>query len=275
MSDLTLEIPVSIRHCLLASGFIGLDKPAWLVIGISVVIGLVMVVIFRYTSDQKAIHVAKEQLKAHLLAVRLFQDQITAVLREYGRILRGTWRYLRLAFGPFLIVSVPLIFFMIQVDRYLGWTPMPQAQPFLVKVRTGGPETLNEVSLQLPSELAISAPAVHIPADNEVVWRVVAEKNGNYEIQVSAAGEKVTKQVIVSAGLDRISPVRLRDHFWERLFSSGEPALPTSSAIESIAVTYPPRNISFFGYEANWILAFFVVSLIAGFIFKSVLGIEI
>jgi hypothetical protein len=108
-----------------------------------------------------------------------------------------------------------------------------------------------------------------------VVWRVVAEKNGNYEIQVSAAGEKVTKQVIVSAGLDRISPVRLRDHFWERLFSSGEPALPASSAIESIAVTYPARNISFLGYEANWIFAFFVVSLIAGFIFKSVLGIEI
>src|SRR5580765_2564469 len=84
----------------LASGLFGLNNPTLLVIVISVVIGLLMVIVFRYTSDQKAIHVAKEQLKAHLLAVRLFQDQLSAVLREYGRILRGTARYIRLAFGP-------------------------------------------------------------------------------------------------------------------------------------------------------------------------------
>ena len=44
-------------------------------------IGLLMVIVFRYTSDQKAIGRAKDRLKAHLLAVRLFQDQLPVVMR--------------------------------------------------------------------------------------------------------------------------------------------------------------------------------------------------
>ena len=52
------------------------DGPLLLVLAVSIVIGLVMVIVFRYTSDQKAIGRAKDRLKANLLAVRLFQDQI-------------------------------------------------------------------------------------------------------------------------------------------------------------------------------------------------------
>jgi uncharacterized membrane protein (DUF106 family) len=47
------------------------DTPLLLVLAISVVIGFLMVIGFRYTSDQRAIGRAKDQLKAHLLAVRL------------------------------------------------------------------------------------------------------------------------------------------------------------------------------------------------------------
>ncbi len=139
--------------------------PLLLVLAISIVIGLLMVIVFRYTSDQKAIGRAKDKLKAHLLAVRLFQDQLPVVMRAYGRILHP--------------------------------------------------------------------------------------------------------------GLARISPLRLRRNFWERMFTSGEPALADNSPVQSIAINYPPRVIGFAWMEWNWIVLFFVVSLIAGFIFKSVLGIHV
>ena len=83
------------------------NLPIVLVIVVSAMIGLLMVVVFGYTSDQKAIHIVKDQLKAHLLAVRLFQDQIPVVLASYGRIVKGTGRYLKLAFKPLLYVIIP------------------------------------------------------------------------------------------------------------------------------------------------------------------------
>lgn len=249
--------------------------PLFMVLAISVVIGLLMVIVFRYTSDQKAIGRAKDRLKAHLLAVRLFQDQLPVVMRAYGKILRGTGSYLRLAFTPFLIAILPITFLIVQLDRYFGWMPLQPAQTFLVEARVEDPTALNEASLLLPSELSSSAPAVHIPKEKEVVWRVVADRTGQFEIQLAAAGQTVSKQVVIGPGLARISPVRLKDNFWERIFTSGEPALADNSPVQSITIDYPPREISFAWMQWNWIVLFFVVSLIAGFVFKSVLGIQV
>lgn len=252
-----------------------LDNPVWLVLAISVVVGLVMVIVFRYTSDQKAITRAKDRLKAHLLAVRLFQDQLPVVLRAYARILLGTGSYLRLAFTPLLIAIVPITFLVVQLDRYFGATPFQAGQTFLVEARVDNGDLLDQLQLQLPDGLTISAPAVHIPKEKTAVWRVVAQRDGQFEVNVQSGGDAASKRVIVESGLARLSPTRLRGNFWQRLLESAEPAIPDSSGIDSIEVNYPARNISFAWMEWNWIVLFFVASLIAGFIFKSVFGIQI
>jgi hypothetical protein len=256
-------------------GSLGVNLPALMVVGISVVVGFVMVVVFRYTSDQRAIRVAKDHLKAHLLALRLFQDQIPVVLRSYGRILLTTGQYLRLAFMPLLFVIVPLTFLIVQFDRYLGLTPIEAGRSFLITARMADAATLDEATLHLPDGLVTTAPAVHVPAENEIVWRVVSARGGNYVVSVQSGDQAFSKSVVVGSGMPRLSAVRLRGKFWERVFYSAEPALPRNNLIEAIAVQYPARDIAFAGLEWNWIWLFFVLSLAAGFVFKSILGIEI
>jgi len=116
---------------------------------------------------------------------------------------------------------------------------------------------------------------VHVAAENEIVWRLAGSKEGKYEVKIAAAGQTVTKAICIGNDLPRISTVRLRGHFWERLFSSAEPALPDNSPIDSITINYPDRNIEIAGYGMNWIWLFFILSMIAGFIFKELLGIQI
>jgi len=252
-----------------------LTSPLSIVIVVSLVVGLVMVVLFGYTSDQKAIGIAKDQLKAHLLAVRLYRDQIPVVMGSYGKILRGTGRYLKLAFKPLLYVIVPITLLMVQIDRYLGQTPIPSNAAFLLTVHTTASEALNDVTLDLPPEITMTAPPVHIPANNDIVWRLAGSKDGKYEVKIAAAGQGVSKTVCVGTDLPRISTVRLRGRFWERMFSSAEPALPENNPIESITINYPDRDIEVAGYGMNWIWMFFILSMVAGFIFKELLGIQI
>src|SRR5436309_8301193 len=118
-----MALPTSIHPCTAVAGILGVESPTVFVVLLSLVIGLLMVIVFRYTSDQKAIRVAKDHLKAHLLALRLFQDQIHVVLRSYGRIVMATGHYLRLAFKPLFFVIVPMTFLIVQLDRYLGSEP--------------------------------------------------------------------------------------------------------------------------------------------------------
>ena len=143
---------------------------------LSVVVGLLMIVLFGYTSDQKAIGIAKDQLKAHLLAVRLYRDQLHVVMGSYGKVLRGTGRYLKLAFKPLLYVIIPITLLIVQLDRYLGLTAIQTNTPFLVTARVNKPEALDSISIELPPEITANAPPVHVTADNEVVWRLVASQ---------------------------------------------------------------------------------------------------
>lgn len=264
-----------ISNAVFASSVFGYNLPAAIVLVVSIIVGYLMVILFGYTSDQKAIKDAKDKLKAHLLAVRLFQDQIGVVVHSYAGIIKGTGRYILLAFKPLLFVIIPLTLLMIQIDRYLGSTPLPTSQNFLVTVRADNPDQLNDLSLQLPSELQITAPPVHAVADHEKIWRLAAERAGSYDVTVRSSDQAYIKKIVVGSGLPRLSSIRLRGNFWERMLYSAEPALPSGSPLEKIEVKYPAREVSFAGIASNWIVAFFILSLVAGFIFKSALGIEI
>ncbi len=259
-----------------------LSSPLAIVVVLSLVVGLLMVVLFGYTSDQKAIGIAKDQLKAHLLAVRLYRDQIPVVMGSYGKILRGTGRYLKLAFKPLLYVVIPITLLMVQVDRYLGQTPIAANAPFLMTVHLSDQKVsslasfnLNSVSLDLPLEITMTAPPVHVPEENDIVWRLAGSKEGKYEVKINDGEQSAEKAVCIGSDLPRISTVRLRGHFWERMFTSAEPALPENSPIESISINYPDRNIEIAGFGMNWIWLFFILSMVAGFIFKELLGIQI
>jgi hypothetical protein len=241
----------------------------------ALVTGLVTVLVFGYASDQKAIHRAKDLLKAHLLALRLFQDQIPVVLRSYGLILLATGRYLRLALLPVLYTALPLTLLLAQMDRYFADLPLQPGQTFLLKAKVADAATLSDISLTLPAGIESSASAVHIPEEDTVVWRLMALRNGSYDVNIHTPLQTFTKQVVVAEGLARLSPARLRAPWWQRLFLSAEPALPGNAQVNSIEVQYPERTIPFAGYAWNWVWLLFALSLPAGFAFKSILGIEI
>lgn len=245
------------------------------VLAISVITGFVMILLFGYLSDQGAVRRAKDQLRAQLLAVRLFQDQPQVVLRAYGRILTGTGRYLRVAFKPLAIVILPLVLLLVQFDRYLGSLPFQPHQPILLKVQVDKPGALDDIALRLPDGLSQSAPAVHIAQDNEVDWRLVASAEGDYTVGVLAQGDPVTKQVVVSSDLRRLSDCRVRGHSWQRFLECSEAALPANSPVRLVAVNYPSRDIDLGPWEMNWLVVYFVVSLAAALLFKFVFGIEI
>ena len=246
-----------------------------ILLALSVITGLVMIVLFGYLSDQKAVRLAKDQLRAQLLAVRLFQDQPRVVLRAYGRILTGTGRYLKVSFKPLAIIIVPMLVLLVHFDHYLGSLPFQTHQPILLKVRLDNSDALDNISLRLPQGLSQSAPPVHIADAREVDWRLVASAEGDYTVNVLAGGQEVGKQVVVSNQLAHLSECRLQGSLWRRLLDCAEPALPAGAPVRLVAVNYPARDFDLGPWTTNWLVIYFVVSLAAAVLFKFILGIEI
>jgi len=250
-------------------------NPLYGLTAISVLTGLGAVLVFRYVSNQAALRRIKNRIQAHLLELRLFPDQLGAVSRAHGRILRWTAVYLAYNLKPLAVLLVPLVIVMVQLDLRYGRTPLAKDHSFLLTANLSQPLALDSVSLQLPKGLTLTAPPVNIPSLGEVDWRIRADKYGVFWPAVVVAGETFTKQVVVSKQITALPVERAQAGLVAWLSNPLEPALPSRSRLRSLEVNYAPRSLDLGFLATNWLVFFLVVSLVAGSTLKLALRIEI
>ena len=113
--------------------------PGWLSNTIvAAVLGLVMLVVFKYTSQQGAIRHVRNDIKAHLLAVKLFPDSLGVTFRAQGRILAGPWPCSLLAVVPMLVMIVPMSLLLGQLSLWYQLRPLRAGEEAVVTMQLPG-----------------------------------------------------------------------------------------------------------------------------------------
>src|SRR5437667_5135231 len=252
--------------------------PFWSLVGISALAGILMVWIFGKVSNQAAIEKTRARLSAELIALRLFKDDLRVFFGIQFQVLVWTLKYLRYSLVPMLILMVPTIIILIQLNLHYGARPLRVGEQTLVKVKLRNPTALARgasISLQAPENLKMETQGVRVEELKEVCWRIRGVSAGRFELIVDDGKMSVTKQVVVGGRLEGVSSVRTGEHWLTSLLYPGETPIPSQSAIESIEIRYPQLDVSVFGRQVNWLIAFLVLSLGFGYAFKGLLGVEI
>jgi uncharacterized membrane protein (DUF106 family) len=245
---------------------------------VSLVVAVLMLVVFKATSDQKALGAVKNQIHACLFEIRLYNDDLRAIMRAQGEILRHNATYLRLSLAPMVWMIVPLVLVIAQLEFHYAYGGLEPGQAALVKVELKqdvATDTRPEASLEAPEGLAVETPAVWIPSLRELDWRVRAKARGDYAVKVRIGDDTETKSVRVSPLVVRRSPLRVAPGFLDQLIYPAEPPLPAASPIRSIAVTYPGRDLDLLGWGLNWMVVFFVLSIVFAFALRNRFGVTI
>jgi hypothetical protein len=110
--------------------------PGWLsatIIG--VVTGLLMLVAFKYTSNQRAIKRVRGDIRANLLALKLFKDSFPVVPRSLRRVMVGAGRLILLAIVPLLIMTPPMLLLLGQMSLWYQDRPLMVLPPEQVTSR--------------------------------------------------------------------------------------------------------------------------------------------
>jgi len=245
---------------------------------VSVLTALLMLAVYRWTSNQEAIHTIKDRIKAHLLELRLYKDSLPVTLQAQGRILRYNLRYLGHSLRPMLVMIVPLVLILVQLDLWFGYRSLQPGESALLKVHVRDQVQASqlEATLEAPDGVKVDTPAVRIDGEDEVDWRISGAKPGVHELQVRLGSESITKSIAVQqSALSRISPSRSGGNVLDRLLAPGEPGLAGSTQVKGVDVTYPGARLNAFGWHVHWLVAYFVLSIVFGFALKGLFGVEI
>lgn len=251
-------------------------RPIWALLAVSLLAGALMLWIFGRVSDQEAVRRVRERIRGNLIGIRLFGDDVYLLFLLLGRVLRSTATYLRHSLVPMLVMLVPVLVILIQLDLRFSRRPLEPGVQALVKVGLRGtPAAAGEIDLEAPAGIVVETPALRVEALREVAWRIRAERPGGYRLQVRAGDERVEKQLVVGSGWGVVSAVRTGQGALQMLLHPGEPPIAGSSRIASIELTYPALKLRLWGFGLDWLVVFFVASVAAGFALRPLFGVEI
>lgn len=243
---------------------------------VSAITGVVLLFVFRCTSNQRGIRAAKDRILSHLLEVVLYRDELRVVLRAQARLAKDNLRYLGHALVPLCFMIVPVLVLLIQIDLRYGHRPLAEGESTIlaVKLRPGGPD-LDEVSVAAPSGVEIETQALRMPSANEVDWRLRALKPGDYPIRITVGGVEYEKRLVVGEQKGRVSPQRVGAGVWQKFTNPGEPPLPADGPLVSVSVTYSGADLSLFGWRMHWIWPWLVLSMAFGYALKGPLRVQV
>ena len=105
--------------------------PAIGLLVISVVTGIVMLLIFGKTSNQRAIRHAKGKLKAHISEIWLFRDDLPQMLIAFVRVMGNTGRYFLHSLRPLIFIMLPVVIIMVMLGVRYQHRPFRPGDPCL------------------------------------------------------------------------------------------------------------------------------------------------
>ncbi len=248
--------------------------PAWALIVISLVCGVILLWIFGKVSDQSAIRVIRDRIRGNLIGVRLFQNDISVVLALQGKITWDTLIYMRYSLIPMFILMIPVLLVMTQLNLRFAVRPLQPGEKTMLEVQMKEGEGIGEgATLEVPQGIILETPAVHSREEGRISWRLRADQPGEYVVKVNTPKGSLEKSVSVGEGWGPVPTLRGASLF-DQFFYPGEPSIPSDSPFASASLDYPALPMTFFGWPLNWIVGFFIFSLVSGFACKDLLGVE-
>jgi uncharacterized membrane protein (DUF106 family) len=234
-----------------------------------VILGLV-----RVTSDQAALATVKRQIQADLFEMRLFNDDLRALLRAQGAVLAHNGRYLRLSLLPLVFTAVPLALGIAQLQAWYGYSGLAPDVPVLVSADlTPGVEP---TSPRLEGDgVRVDGEAMYFPSLRQLVWRVVPTASGAHQVVVEVNGVRYEKSLVVATGVARRSPVRPPANLIDQLLEPSEPPIPAGGPLAAIHLPYPDRSIGVLGVSMHWLVLYLVVSFAFVLLLRKPLGVVI
>lgn len=268
-------------------------SPLWPLALWSVIVGVVAMVIYKYTSKQAGIKDAKEKIKGHFYEVFLYIDDAPVIFGAQARIMLNAGRYLLYALPP-LVIMIALFFpLFANFEMRYAYRPAAVGSELLVKVAldryTDGWQ--QDLKLTVPEGVKVVGGPVRFVRkryddpgartrkitgrDYESDWRVRVTAPGRHNLTITVRDRDL--KVPLVAGDDRglrPAPYATKSLGTALLFPPVA-ELPGNLPVASVQIDYPEAEFPVGPWMMWWVWPFLVISMVAAYAVKGVFKVEI
>lgn len=280
MIDFSTQIVVWLNAAANALGGVLLAPLAWLpgwlsATAVAAITGVALLAVFKYTSNQAAIKRVKDEIKANLLALKLFKENTWVILRAQRRILLGALKLAGLAMVPTIVMAAPVLLVLGQLSLWYQSRALEPGEEAVVTLNVAPGDVLPaDVRLEPTDAADVIVGPVRVPSEHQVCWRIKARDAGRHQLVFRVGDQAAGKELAVGDRMMRVSSLRPPWRWDDALLYPAERPFDRASAIQSIAIDYPRRTSLISGAD-TWVVYWFAVSMVSGFAFRRTLNVNI
>ena len=263
---------------------------------VSGVFGVLALLAFKFISWQAGIKLAKDRIKGHMIAIRLYQDDLVVVASSVAKVLLRNCQYLGLNFGPFIPLAIPFVFVAAQFVVRYAYDPLPVVAadaPVMagrgvlleIELAPGRGREIGDLKVTLPAGLRAVSPLARSPLEGRAYQEFVAVAPGAHEIVLELGGARESKLVVAGDAAPRaMQPRRVSSADWAAISDPdrwpalwpAEPAFSSDSHFRVVAIAYPHRDQGWLpDGEIGILVTFVVASMLFGAVALKPLGVQI
>ncbi len=257
---------------------------------VSGIFGILALLLFKQISWQAGIKATKDKIKGHMIAIRIYQDDLGIVFGSVLKVVLRNFQYLALNFGPILPLLVPFMLIASQLVVRYGFDPLPvldevKAEAMLpgrgtmleVRMKAGRGDEVSRLTVELPPHLKALSPLARNVRDGIAVMEFAAIAPGTADVRFLVGGQPAgTKSIAAGSEAPRSMQPERVSSFWSSWLWPAEPTFPAESPIDSVSFTYPDRELGFLpGGAFGVLLTFFLASILFGVAILKPLNIQI
>jgi hypothetical protein len=226
--------------------------------------GIGMLWVFRYTSNQYAIGKVKNEWHRRLYEMLLFTDEPLLIWKAQWGLLKANVRYLALMLIPAAVMALPMIVILAQLECFYGNAPLVPGRDAVVTVQLKENQPNVTPMLYVPDGIVLDSSPVRLEAEHQISWRLRALRPIVGELQFVFPALVVEKSVSAGTGLRYLSERRVSSAL-ALIWHPGETRLP-SGPVDWIELHYPKATVHALGLNLHWlvwcVLAFMATALI-------------
>lgn len=179
----------------------------WTVLAVSALATLAALGVFRRLTDSAGLHLAVNQIAAHLYELRLFLDEPIVVFRAQLDLIRDHRRLFRILAWPSAALALPFALLFVVLNAFYGHAALPVGEPAIVTLQLSGSSSGFRAPPKLiaPDGIQVETPAVRAIAARQVSWRIRPAHALAGNVQVVLDGRPIGKTVAAGGGIHYLS----------------------------------------------------------------------
>ena len=254
----------------------------WPLVGLliwAVVAGVVMTLVFKFTSHQTALAQISDRSRAQLLAIRLFRDDLAVTFRCQIELLKAVGMRLFHSLMPTVVMLIPFVIVLVQLAQRYQIRPLLPGDIAIVELQLaeGRWNEYQDVQLEELEGVAVETEGLRDDARRTISWRIRADAVQPVLLKWELGDVTVEKSLAMTDDAKRLAlvcPRRPGPGMVDRLLYPAEPGLAADSIVQRVEVFYPhARSTPVMGIDVPWWATFMIASMLTALAVKPLMGV--